>query len=282
MKKIIFLSLACFLGARENPFLPTGELNTDVVVTNLKQEFEPLSELKISLDKGDMLLDEVVLYTVQKDGSKRKQVIKVNKSIDASEPYVLTPVKNTVCKPCEIPPPVPEVISLNISEPTKEQKQDVANSPIITPAPKTANLEPSVEILVAPAKDEPAKLSEQMLDDKITQSPQKPATKPPKQPSVKDSFKFKNLARFEISDSVVKIYTSAKLARDFAYKNEKIVLDFNAKFRQFLTFSRRIKSAGFELVNIGAHSGYFRVVIVPKKFKSYILRSIKGGYELEI
>lgn len=104
MKKIIFLSLACFLLARENPFIPTGELNTDVVVTNLKQEFEPFSELKISLDKGDMLLDEVVLYTVQKDGSKRKQTIKVNKSIDASEPYVLTSAKNTVCKPCEIPP----------------------------------------------------------------------------------------------------------------------------------------------------------------------------------
>lgn len=259
MKKIIFLSIACFLMARENPFVPAGDLNTDVVVTNLKQEFKPFSQLKIELDKSDMLIDEVVLYTVQKDGSKRKQSIKVGQSIDPNVEYVLTDIKNTICKSCQTPVALnPEVVNLIPKNPEpKEIKKD--NQQSISDKTVIENSKESDKTL----KNEPQE----------TKKPEK---------DIKDSFKFKNLVRFEVSDGLIKIYTSAKLSKDFVYKKEKIVLDFNAKFRQFLTFSKRLKTAGFDVINIGAHSGYFRIVIVPKKFEGYVLRPIKGGYELEI
>lgn len=281
MRKIVFLCLSALVFARENPFIPTGELNTDVMTTNLKQEYEPFSKLNIEPKPGDMLLKEVVLRFVKDDGSERVERIDVKKMINNSANYVLIDAKDTICSPCPAPIVIEQVA---ISQPNEIAKP--INEPEVKPEPETVETTNDTTNVTQeqPAIDKPKEAQNTLQKaEQNVQADIKTAEKTePKEPEIIDKLKFKNLARFETSDGVIRIYTSAKLVKDFAYNNEKVVLDFSAKFRQFPTFLKQLKAAGFKSINIGAHSGYFRVVIVPNSFKRYILRKINGGYALEI
>lgn len=239
MKVVFFLFFAILLSARENPFLPAGDLNTNTLTTNVKQTYPDFKTLEIRTNANDMLLREIVLLFRADDGNENKKKISIDQLIKPNSSYLLIS-KDEFDKS----------IKAAINEATSKLESELKS--------------------IKNARQDQQDASKQDVSNK----PEKTALKQNTQ-----VFKFKNLVGFELFDESIKIYTKAKNIKHFTYENKKIVLDFNASFNQFATFVKNIKHEKISKISIGAHNGYFRVVLNTLNTK-YTIKSIKGGYEL--
>jgi len=77
----------------------------------------------------------------------------------------------------------------------------------------------------------------------------------------------------------LKIVTKDKLLRDFLLvRPQRIVLDFKRDIdtRSYVNSGKKRK--WFKKIKIGAHDGYYRVVIELDGYYQYRHKKIKGGY----
>ena len=91
MRKFWYLSavLAASAVARENPFLPTGELNSSVMTSNPQEQRKLFDKQEIKFGDTGLLLDIVLRYRAS-DGSIKERVISdVNETINSDDEYVL-------------------------------------------------------------------------------------------------------------------------------------------------------------------------------------------------
>ncbi|MFC2587406.1 MAG: AMIN domain-containing protein [Campylobacter sp.] len=91
MRKFWYLSavLAASAVARENPFLPTGELNSSVMTSNPQEQRKLFDKQEIKFGDTGLLLDIVLRYRAS-DGTIKERVISdVNETINSDDEYVL-------------------------------------------------------------------------------------------------------------------------------------------------------------------------------------------------
>lgn len=88
--------------------------------------------------------------------------------------------------------------------------------------------------------------------------------------------------RFLFSGGQIKIETQDRLKKDFALQNPgRIILDFTSE-ADFPSRKRSISTAPFRTVRLGAHKGYYRVVIELEKRSGYKIEPYKYGYILSL
>lgn len=88
--------------------------------------------------------------------------------------------------------------------------------------------------------------------------------------------------RFLFSDRQIKIETKDRLKKDFALRDPaRIILDF-ATVVDFPSRKRSLGIPPFSALRLGAHKGYYRVVIELEKASGYKIKPYKYGYILSL
>ncbi|WP_230057528.1 AMIN domain-containing protein [Campylobacter suis] len=143
MKKIVcFVLFISLVVARENPFIPTTELNTSIMTTNLTESYEALEKQDVNFSKDASLLLNIIFNYQASDGTIRQKVIDVNKTVDSNEEYIIS--KTGILEADSIPKldvsvtiPKQKPLDVNI---TKKGKHELSS--IEAPAPVSIKLEP--------------------------------------------------------------------------------------------------------------------------------------------
>lgn len=307
---LLFVTFFALLGARENPFVPTSELNTSVMTTNVKESYENFEREDVSLPPDASLLLGVSLRYRASDGSIKHKNFDINKSIPIGTQLILkdpslpektaqkldvsvTAIEN---KPIVMPErnetkrgahtlapiavPTPEPINLTSQAPKKQEPTN--------PLPKQAGEKPAIPsqtggyVAVVKSEQNNSSVAEQNLSNTQTsleKSEFKWQTKPAKHSSAK-SFKFLDFVEFEINDFELKILTKDALVRHFAYENNKIVIDLKRDRRTFQTSRTNLANKGFADMTIGWHKGSYRIVVRTDARYKYELKKQDYGYLL--
>ena len=236
MKKILFLTLfLSFCLSRENPFMPTGELNTSVVTTNVIETLSPFEKQHIKFPSDTKDFISITLKYKNLDGSVKEKVIDINKSVDWQDELILMKMAapSVVVKPD---------VSVTKDEPKiamKPIKSDSnTTSQITQEMPQEGNLtkqEPLKDVVIVPVE-----------------------TGERKEPF--KSIKFKK-AVFEFDLMQIKILTSDVKIRDFMVdKDRKIVIDFKSS-SNFYTKTFKLDCGAFKSMVFGAHDKFYRAVV---------------------
>ena len=110
----------------------------------------------------------------------------------------------------------------------------------------------------------------------------KPLSVPPKIEPPLDSVSFMDFIKFDIFNSKIEIINQDRLIRDFIInKPDKIVMDFN-KNSEFNTQTIKVHKGPLKKITIGAHKGYYRVVLFLDGNYHYGLRQSGNGYTLTL
>lgn len=105
---------------------------------------------------------------------------------------------------------------------------------------------------------------------------------PPKIEPPLDSVSFMDFIKFDIFNSKIEIINQDRLIRDFIInKPDKIVMDFN-KNSEFNTQTIGVYKGPLKKITIGAHKGYYRVVLFLDGNYHYGLRQSGNGYTLTL
>lgn len=321
MNKFILVALFVALAfGRENPFVPSKNLNQNTVATNIKERYEMLGSVPITPPNGAMLLREVVLRYQLDDGTQKDEVLNIDRAINQQASYFLgeqaeiipPSVLNEQDQPKD-EPALPEQSVQVASKDAVQTSQAPAkpSQPITAPAkpePEIKGLEP-VSVSIDPEQesvtiralandsaknelDQPQDLEEVLIfgdlrpNSKVLESKNEldisPQQSLPKPQKPLQSLRVGNLVRVDVFENELKIHTKASLKRDFIYKDKKLILDFEASFREFKTLRQDLKAGGFSHIDIGSHSGFFRIVLPLSQPVEYVLEQFSGGYRLKI
>lgn len=88
--------------------------------------------------------------------------------------------------------------------------------------------------------------------------------------------------RFLFSDGQIRIETKDRLKKDFALTDPaRIILDF-ATAADFPSRKRSLSTPPFSALRLGAHNGYYRVVIELEKRAGYKIEPYRYGYILSL
>ena len=110
----------------------------------------------------------------------------------------------------------------------------------------------------------------------------KPLSVPPRIEPPLDSVSFMDFIKFDIFNSKIEIINQDRLIRDFIInKPDKIVMDFN-KNSEFNTQTIKVHKGPLKKITIGAHKGYYRVVLFLDGNYHYGLRQSGNGYTLTL
>ena len=110
----------------------------------------------------------------------------------------------------------------------------------------------------------------------------KPLSVSPKIEPPLDSVSFMDFIKFDIFNSKIEIINQDRLIRDFIInKPDKIVMDFN-KNSEFNTQTIKVYKGPLKKITIGAHKGYYRVVLFLDGNYHYGLRQSGNGYTLTL
>ncbi|QKF91366.1 AMIN domain-containing protein [Campylobacter sp. CCUG 57310] len=256
MGKIWFFVLI-FLSAsfgRENPFVPTGELNTSVTTTNSVEILAPFEKQNIKFPSDARNFISISVKYKSEDGSIKEKVIDVNKSINWHDELTLT---KTLSPAVVLKPDV----SVTMNEPVVDVSVKTAPKPmgadINLTGQDTMKQEPMQEVVIKPA----------------------PAEEKKQEPLKKISF---HKADFEFGPMSLKILTKDIKTRDFAVlKDKKIVIDFKNP-KGFLTKTFKLDCGAFESITFGAHDGFYRASITLDKRYKYTITSDEEGYVLTL
>lgn len=165
MKKIVcFVLFISLVVARENPFIPTNELNTSIMTTNLTESYETLEKQDVNFSKDASLLLNIVFNYRANDGTIRQKIIDINKTVDSNKEYIIS--KMGMLEADSIPKldvsvtiPKQKPLDANITKKGKHELSDIQ-----TPDPVSIKLE-SVKVsdsattvpVIAKKKEQPQK-----------------------------------------------------------------------------------------------------------------------------
>ena len=221
MRLLTFLtifSLFTLLQARENPFKPVIDNTVLPVSSNQVKKAPPFKSAKVSLPNDARVLTSVVVYYQSIDGSIKKLITPVDRSVDWHRPLYLS-----------------------------------QNPPLQTKAVKAAHKELKKRVKRKPAS-------------KRTVSAKKSTYRP---------LPFLSL---EVGEKSLKIVTKDKKIRSFHLSRPfKVALDFKRK-AGFLTKHIALNRAPFMSIDIGNHSGYYRVVLTLDAPYRYKIKKAEDGY----
>ncbi|WP_457596992.1 AMIN domain-containing protein [Hydrogenimonas sp.] len=87
---LLLLTLALALFGRENPFRPVIDETVLPTTSNKVEKAPPLKEVKVQLPVDARVLTSVALYYQALDGSIKKEVVAVDRSVDWHRPILIT------------------------------------------------------------------------------------------------------------------------------------------------------------------------------------------------
>lgn len=220
MRKIILLSLAIFLNARENPFAPVGNMSEKKIAsTNVVKQYEDFDKQEISLPNNARVLKYVIVGYQILDGSIKTKKVPINGKVDWHIPLLITS-KNAITPP--LPP-----------QSVKSESQ----TKIVIPNPPKAPKEKIEGIIIAP---------ESTGDIKVQKVYKK------------SSYSINKYFNFDIQGDTLTIHSKDRLMRHFIVRKPyKIVLDF-AKKNAFYTKTKKIEKEPFKSVTFGSHDTFYR------------------------
>ncbi|WP_170000806.1 AMIN domain-containing protein [Campylobacter sp. RM16189] len=258
MRKIWFLILfLCFCFGRENPFVPVGKLNTNIVTTNIVETLSPFDKQHIKFPSDTKEFISLTLKYKNLDGSVREKIIDVNKSIDWQDEFVLTRVAT------------PSVVTKTDVSVTKDEAK-IAIKAIKKDENATLKKEIKKEIKVDEnlTKKEPLKDVVIIPVEDIKQTPIK-------------TINFRKMT-LEVDLMQIKFLTSEKKIRDFKIdRDKKIVIDFSNSLN-FYTKTFKLDCGAFKSITFGAHDKFYRATINLDQKYNYTIENIENGYILKV
>ncbi|MCR8697075.1 MULTISPECIES: AMIN domain-containing protein [Campylobacter] len=146
---------------------------------------------------------------------------------------------------------------------------------ISSQSPVTTQATPALDVSVTTT-------DEQTKQAVAKQAAPKPLSVPPKiEPPLK-SVSFMDFIKFDIFNSKIEIISSDEMIRDFIInKPDKIVMDFS-RSSDFTTKTIKIDKGPLKKATIGAHKGYYRVVLFLDGNYHYAIRQSGNGYTLTL
>ncbi|KEA45905.1 hypothetical protein CR66_05770 [Campylobacter mucosalis] len=268
----IFYLLFIFFGllfGRENPFLPTSELNTSVMSTNLKDSFEEFHKQEINFPtNANLLLDVSFSYRVD-DGSIKHKRIDINKTIDKNAKYILIKEQapQEMAKNLDVSVTIPKPVAQDINITKDTIKRDTIAQIAV---PSVTHIDLGVN-----AKKQDVNISKKSKKTELD-------VKFKSKNEIKNDVKFLNFIDFKIDDLLMKINTKDKVIKHFAYDKHKIVIDFKQPHTAFKTKTIKLENKAFKNVTIGWHKNSYRVVIELNDRYKYTLKNSDNGYEVEL
>ncbi|MCD8213010.1 MAG: AMIN domain-containing protein [Campylobacter sp.] len=291
MKKIwLLFFIAIALNARENPFMPMGELNGSVMTTNIIEQYAQFDKQNIKFPSDMSLLLGITIKYRANDGSIKEKVIQdINKTVDWNDEYVIEKVKNpgsVVAKKLDVSVTMPEQAMPKVAPVVKILDKNDTNQTAKIDVNKTSPIQtPNVVMIDLDTKnaDDTKKPAQEVAPNKPIEVKITPSVKP--KINVSESSKiveFMNFVKFDINGQSLKILTTSKNIKHFFYEKNKIVLDFTKPPVSFKTRSLKFDDTVFKNTIIGWHKSYYRVVITLDKKRRYKLDKIEDGYELQV
>ena len=146
---------------------------------------------------------------------------------------------------------------------------------ISSQSPVTDEATPALDVSVTTT-------DEQTKQAAAKQAAPKPLSIPPKiEPPLK-SVAFMDLIKFDIFSSKIEIINKDQMIRDFIInKPDKIVIDFKKNI-EFSTQTIKVNKGPLKKATIGAHKGYYRVVLFLDGNYHYAIRQSGNGYTLTL
>lgn len=283
MRKIIFL--ACFfisVFSRENPFVPSENINLNIITTNIKDKYEEFEKQSIKFPSGASLLLGVRLKYRADDGSIREKTIDLNKTINHKNEYVLSKVN-------EVKPVVSQKLDVSVTMPDSAMKKpakkvEVAEAKMIKEPKDTPSNAP---ILIAKQDINQTNLPLDKIKQEIAGSKELQSNSASNETSdialPLKSVKLADFIRFNVEANSIKILTKDKIYRHFKHEKNKIVIDFKTQPR-FKTMKALLDVGKFKSITMGWHNKFYRVVLNVKDDYKYDLENLKGisGYVVKI
>ena len=127
MRLLFFLCMSLLLlEARENPFKPVIDETVLPMTSNKIEKAPPFEAVKIQLPVDARVLTSVVVYYQSIDGSIKKEIVSVDRSVDWHKPLILTQEGIAAA-------PAPRPADTNGTK-TAEKPAETAEKPAQTPA----------------------------------------------------------------------------------------------------------------------------------------------------
>jgi putative periplasmic protein len=256
MNRILFLVFIFFAAVfgRENPFAPTGELNSSIATSNVAPSLPPFEKQYVKFPSDARELISVSFKYKSGDGSIKEKNVNIDKSIDYRDEFVLQKIVS------------PAAVAI--------RADDIS---VTKTAPKIA---------LKQTEDGNESVSvKQTTEENLTQNPKAQPLKeivinPLEASEPVKTFDFRG-AKFELSASEMKIIAKDKKIKDFAIEKNRIVIDFKGK-NSFYTKKIRLDCGAFKDVTFGSHDGYYRMVVSLESKYKYDISEIKEGYLLKV
>ena len=236
--------------ARENPFKPVIDETVLPVTSNKEHKAPPFREVKVQLPVDARVLTSVAIYYQTLDGSVKKEVVSIDRSVDWHKPIVISQGKTG-----------------------KEPRKSAAAKAKPAAGGKTAMEKPPVK----------------KRAKKATRKSEKPATKSAPRKSAAPAY-FKGEKAYKplpfvavrFGKDFVRIVTKDPKIRVFHLADPfKIAIDFKRR-AAFLTRHKTLETPPFKAIDIGNHDGYYRVVITFDAPYRYTVSKIADGYLIHL
>lgn len=261
----IFLSIV----ARENPFIATGDLNTSVKTTNIKEEYENFERQNVKFPSDASLLLNIKVQYRATDGSMKEKTIDINKTINPRNEYALIKLNDPK-------PQVTPKLDVSVTMPENSVIKEV----IVDTNTTNAKIMPSSAPVIGVVKEE---IGEKIPDKKQVITDANTSNNIEINIPIK-SVKFKDFIRFDVGDEkTLRILTSDKLVKHFIYEKKQIVIDLKEQ-KSFKTDTLSIDTKFFKNIRLGWHKGRYRAVITLDKAHKYELVKLSDnqGYEIKL
>ncbi|MDL0088793.1 AMIN domain-containing protein [Campylobacter gastrosuis] len=272
--RIFYLFVAVFVScfARENPFVPSGDINGEIITTNIKEEYEVFNKQSIKFPSDASLLLNIKIKYRANDGTIKEKSIDINKTINHNDEYALLKLnepKPVVSKKLDVSVTMPDVSVVKVVKKSDENATlpKPSDAPILTQKSEQNNTEVVVKHVKTPINEQVKTAKKGDLNIKL---PLK-------------SVKFMDFIRFDADKNRLNIITKDKIIRHFKHEKDKIVVDFKGK-PMFKTKDIELNTGEFSKVTLGWHKSFYRVVIKLKKPQKYELNALKdeSGYEINL
>ncbi|WP_456453115.1 AMIN domain-containing protein [Hydrogenimonas sp.] len=246
MRHLLFAALLLMpLLARENPFKPLIDETVLPVTSNKVEKAPPFEEVKVQLPVDARVLTSVAIYYQSIDGSIKKEIVAIDRSVDWHKPIVISQ-KGTG----------------NGEWGTGEAKAK--------PAAKTK----------APVKKAAAKKKAKSAKRTTKREAQKTVT--PEYFKGEKVFQPLPFVAVKFGKNYVRIVTDDEKLRVFHLSDPfKIALDLKRK-AAFLTKHKSLSTPPYKAVDIGNHDGYYRVVITFDAPYRYTVSKVADGYIIHL
>ncbi|WP_353661726.1 AMIN domain-containing protein [Hydrogenimonas sp. SS33] len=132
------------LAARENPFKPVIDNTVLPVTSNKVEKAPPFKEANVTLPSDARILTSVAIYYQALDGSVKKEVVSIDRSIDWHDPIVIRQVHPRAKKPAAktLRRPLPAAKPLKTASKKRQKPKKSAAASSAETAEKTLRFAP--------------------------------------------------------------------------------------------------------------------------------------------